>query len=226
MQLFMGVNGQNFSLHYKVCSVVAKSSTIISTYCSRKSEHCPGIGQKSWGQTSFIPRWNLATADSDATQLSIGTAKGGTGSNTRQEVSPGSATGSGGTTNVFDATVSNSLSVFCFSESAFTGVSNSGCAGFTNTTNTLAPNQALRILYRGPRDQSNILTIASAVNFTFLDSNKSASAPFGTLLRTNPFKQNALQINRKSYDTIFVTNMFIEIEPMQKNTWMFWMLKN
>ncbi len=43
----------------------------------------------------FITRWNLATAGSGATQLTFGTATGGPVNYTWQEISPGSATGSG-----------------------------------------------------------------------------------------------------------------------------------
>jgi surface protein len=45
--------------------------------------------------TSFITRWNLATAGSGATQLTFGVAVGGTVAYDWEEVSPGSATGSG-----------------------------------------------------------------------------------------------------------------------------------
>lgn len=179
MQSSSLLNGQDLFVYYKVCSVFAKTSSIISTFFTRKSQVSlvievtllllvMGIDQKSWEQTSFITRWNLATAGSPATQLSFGTA-----------------TGSGGTTNVFDATVSNSPSVFGFSESAFTGVCKPGWAGVTNITNTLSPNQALHTLCRGTRDQSNILTRSSVGNFTFSGSNKSASAPSGILLKTS-----------------------------------------
>ena len=46
-------------------------------------------------QTPFITRWNLATAGSGATQLTFGIATSGTVSYTWQEVSPGTASGSG-----------------------------------------------------------------------------------------------------------------------------------
>jgi surface protein len=45
--------------------------------------------------TSFITRWNLATAGSGATQLSFGVAVAGTVGYQWEEVSPGSASGSG-----------------------------------------------------------------------------------------------------------------------------------
>jgi hypothetical protein len=210
-------------------------------------------------------------------------------------------TGSGGNANGFDSTFNNSPSAFSFSESTFTGAANSGWTGFTNITNTLAPYQALRILYRGPRNQANVLTTqnatanagtidytgpvnqgtvnvpmtftaangvnagwnlipnpypsnidigtivgenrnyistfstwvpqngtkgayvsgsfgsayilrsgasffvktSSAASFTFSESNKTATAPTAVLLKTDPFKQNALQINLTSDDTIF-----------------------
>jgi hypothetical protein len=64
MQVFKLVNGQNFAMHYKDCSVIAKTFTIMSTYFTRKSQVrlgikvmlilillVLGIGQKSWGQT-------------------------------------------------------------------------------------------------------------------------------------------------------------------------------
>lgn len=44
---------------------------------------------------NFITQWNLATAGSGATQLSFGTATSGTVNYTWQEISPGSASGSG-----------------------------------------------------------------------------------------------------------------------------------
>lgn len=44
---------------------------------------------------NFITQWNLATAGSGATQLSFGTATSGVANYTWQEISPGSATGSG-----------------------------------------------------------------------------------------------------------------------------------
>lgn len=53
-----------------------------------------GTGQLATAQ-NFITQWNLATAGSGATQLSFGTATSGTVNYTWQEISPGSATGSG-----------------------------------------------------------------------------------------------------------------------------------
>jgi surface protein len=63
------------------------------------------VGTKGWtitgdavsanGCGAFITRWNLATAGSGATQLSFGTATSGTVNYYWQEVSPGTATGSG-----------------------------------------------------------------------------------------------------------------------------------
>jgi trimeric autotransporter adhesin len=63
------------------------------------------VGAKGWTITgdalsanscgAFITRWNLATAGSGATQLSIGTATSGTVNYYWQEVSPGTSTGSG-----------------------------------------------------------------------------------------------------------------------------------
>ncbi|MBX2956962.1 MAG: VCBS repeat-containing protein [Cyclobacteriaceae bacterium] len=52
----------------------------------------------AWQQAmaqNFITQWNLATAGSGATQLSFGTATSGVVNYTWQELSPGSATGSG-----------------------------------------------------------------------------------------------------------------------------------
>ena len=51
-------------------------------------------GQQAVAQ-NFITRWNLATPGSGATQLSFGTATSGTVNYTWQEISPGSASGSG-----------------------------------------------------------------------------------------------------------------------------------
>jgi surface protein len=63
------------------------------------------VGTKGWtitgdavsanGCGAFITRWNLATAGSGATQLTFGTATSGTVNYYWQEVSPGTATGSG-----------------------------------------------------------------------------------------------------------------------------------
>ena len=52
----------------------------------------------SWQQAlaqNFITRWNLATPGSGPTQLSFGTATSGAVNYTWQEISPGSASGSG-----------------------------------------------------------------------------------------------------------------------------------
>jgi len=51
-------------------------------------------GQLAMAQ-NFITQWNLATAGSGATQLSFGTATSGVVNYTWQELSPGTATGSG-----------------------------------------------------------------------------------------------------------------------------------
>jgi surface protein len=48
-----------------------------------------------FSQSAFVTRWDLATAGSGATQLSFGTATSGTVTYTWQEISPGSASGSG-----------------------------------------------------------------------------------------------------------------------------------
>jgi gliding motility-associated-like protein len=49
----------------------------------------------STGTQNFITQWNLATAGSGATQLTFGTATSGTVNYTWQELSPGTASGSG-----------------------------------------------------------------------------------------------------------------------------------
>jgi hypothetical protein len=51
-------------------------------------------GQQAMTQ-NFITQWNLSTPGSGPTQLSFGTATSGTVNYTWQEISPGSATGSG-----------------------------------------------------------------------------------------------------------------------------------
>ncbi|OYU97201.1 MAG: hypothetical protein CFE21_02610 [Bacteroidetes bacterium B1(2017)] len=66
-------------------------------------------------------------------------------------------TGAGGASNGFDATLTNNPSAYNFAESGYTGTTNTGWTAFTNTSNTIATNTALRILYRGPRSQSNLL---------------------------------------------------------------------
>ena len=49
----------------------------------------------TYGQSPFITTWNLATAGSGASQLSFGVATSGPVNYTWQEISPGSASGSG-----------------------------------------------------------------------------------------------------------------------------------
>ncbi|OYU97199.1 MAG: hypothetical protein CFE21_02600 [Bacteroidetes bacterium B1(2017)] len=66
-------------------------------------------------------------------------------------------TGVGGANNGFDSTLNNNPSAYSFAESGYTGTTNTGWTAFTNTTNTIGANTALRILYRGPRSQSNLL---------------------------------------------------------------------
>jgi hypothetical protein len=216
-------------------------------------------------------------------------------------------TGSGGASNGFDATTSNSPSAFSFSESTYLGTSNSGWNAFTNTSQTIAASSALRMFYRGPRTQSNLLDgtnptpqacvldwtgpinqgtqnvamsytganggnagwnlipnpyssnvnignigsgnrnginsfsvwvptngtrgafvtssfsssyiippysaffvqTGSAANFTFLESDKTASSASVSLLKTDDLKRNSLQINVVSDDTIFWDQLVI-----------------
>ena len=210
-------------------------------------------------------------------------------------------TGTGGTTDGFDATLFNNPSAFSFNEATFNGTTNSGWSAFTNISNTIGVGQGVRILVRGPRSQSNLLDgtnptplaatldftgavnqgnvnvamgytgasganagwnlianpyasrvdigsitagnrnnianfsiwapnngtrgayvttsfgsayiipagsaffvqTSSAANFTFTEANKSISAVSGVLLKTDPFKLNALQLNVVSDDTLF-----------------------
>lgn len=210
-------------------------------------------------------------------------------------------TGVGGASNGFDATTNNSPSAFSFTESTYFGTSNSGWNAFTNASHTIAASGALRIFYRGPRTQSNLLDgsnpspqacvldwtgpinqgtqniamsytganggnagwnlipnpytsnvnignigsgnrnginsfsvwvptngtrgayvtnsfgssyiippysaffvqTGSAANFTFLESDKTSSSASVSLLKSESLKQNALQINVVSDDTIF-----------------------
>jgi len=216
-------------------------------------------------------------------------------------------TGTGGAANGFDATTNNNPSAFTYTESGYVGTTNSGFAACTNTANTIASLQAIRVFYRGPRSQSNLLdgsnptpqaaiidwtgpinqgtvnfamgytganganagwnmipnpypsnidlgaivsgnrnSIAnyyvwvpgnatrgayvtnsfgssyiipsgsaffvqtgSAANFNFSETDKTASAASATLLKTDPFKQNALQIDVVSDDTIFWDQLVI-----------------
>lgn len=69
-------------------------------------------------------------------------------------------TGATGADAGFDATASNNPSAFSFSESTFNGTNNSGWNAFTNASlggNDIIANRPIRILYRGPRSQSNLL---------------------------------------------------------------------
>lgn len=69
-------------------------------------------------------------------------------------------TGATGATAGFDPTTSNNPSAFSFSEAGFNGTNNSGWTAFTNAGaggNDINTNTPIRILYRGPRSQSNLL---------------------------------------------------------------------
>lgn len=67
-------------------------------------------------------------------------------------------TGPGGSGSGFDATTTNNPSAFTFNESAYNStVSNSGWQAFTSTSQTIDTKKAARILYRGPKTQSNLL---------------------------------------------------------------------
>ena len=54
-----------------------------------------------------------------------------------------------------------------------------------------------------PAGSAFFVQTGSAANFTFTEANKSSSAVSGTLLKTDPFKLNALQLNVVSDDTLF-----------------------
>ena len=54
-----------------------------------------------------------------------------------------------------------------------------------------------------PAGSAFFVQTGSAANFTFTEANKSSSAVSGVLLKTDPFKLNALQLNVVSDDTLF-----------------------
>ncbi|MBU3663569.1 MAG: T9SS type A sorting domain-containing protein, partial [Bacteroidetes bacterium] len=54
-----------------------------------------------------------------------------------------------------------------------------------------------------PAGAAFFVQTGSAANFTFTEADKSTSAVSGTLLKTDPFKLNALQLNVVSDDTLF-----------------------
>jgi hypothetical protein len=69
-------------------------------------------------------------------------------------------TGATGATAGFDPTTTDNPSAFSFTESGFTGTTNSGWSAFTNASaggNDIPANAPIRVLYRGPRSQSNLL---------------------------------------------------------------------
>lgn len=78
-------------------------------------------------------------------------------------------TGTGGATNGFDASASNSASVFSYTEST-TGDLNTGWVAATNITNSMTPGKGYRIFVRGSRDAGRLngtVTTQDAVTLDF-----------------------------------------------------------
>ncbi|MCA6421885.1 MAG: BspA family leucine-rich repeat surface protein, partial [Flavobacterium sp.] len=76
-------------------ATAARANLVLATGSGGKGWTITGDAVSATACGAFITRWNLATAGSGATQLSIGTATSGTVNYYWQEVSPGTATGSG-----------------------------------------------------------------------------------------------------------------------------------
>ena len=94
-------------------------------------------------------------------------------------------TGANGAAAGFDSTLLNNPSAFSFLESAYNGTNNSGWTAFTNASiggNNINAYTPIRILYRGPRTQSNLL---DGTNPTPLE---------GTLDWTGPINQGTITV--------------------------------
>jgi surface protein len=76
-------------------ATAARANLVLATGSGGKGWTITGDAVSANSCGAFVTRWNLATAGSGATQLSIGTATSGTVNYYWQEVSPGTATGSG-----------------------------------------------------------------------------------------------------------------------------------
>jgi surface protein len=84
-----------FGRTYGPTATAARANLVLATGSGGKGWTITGDAVSATNCGAFITRWNLATAGSGATQLSIGTATSGTVTYYWQEVSPGTATGSG-----------------------------------------------------------------------------------------------------------------------------------
>jgi surface protein len=84
-----------FGRTYGPQATAARANLVLATGSGGKGWTITGDAVSSTGCGAFITRWNLATTGSGATQLSFGTATSGTVNYYWQEVSPGTATGSG-----------------------------------------------------------------------------------------------------------------------------------
>ncbi|OYU97202.1 MAG: hypothetical protein CFE21_02615 [Bacteroidetes bacterium B1(2017)] len=139
-------------------------------------------------------------------------------------------TGSGGINNGFDSTSTNNPSAFSFTESLYTGTTNSGWTAFTNTNQTISQYKALRIFYRGPKSQENLLngsnpvpdsamiTISGTVNSGTLSVPLSYTAANGLNagwnIISNPYPSNInlgniAASNRNSIGTFSVWNPYL-----------------
>jgi surface protein len=85
----LGANGRS----YGTSAVAARNNLVTNKGWTIASD--AASGSDCSGALSFVSRWNLATSGSGATQLSFGVGTTGTVSYTWQEVSPGTASGSG-----------------------------------------------------------------------------------------------------------------------------------
>jgi len=82
-------------LTYGPQAVAARNNLELVTGSGGKGWTISDGGASSGDCGSFVTRWNLATTGSGATQLSLGVATGGTVHYDWQEISPGTANGSG-----------------------------------------------------------------------------------------------------------------------------------
>jgi hypothetical protein len=116
-------------------------------------------------------------------------------------------TGANGAAAGFDSTFLNNPSAFSFSESAFNGTTNSGWTAFTNASisgNDINAYTPIRVLYRGPRAQPNLLDgtnpvpLAGTIDWSgyinqgtiYVPITKAAGANGGWNLLPNPYPSN------------------------------------
>jgi surface protein len=101
-----------FGIAYGPQSVTARANLVLATVSGGKGWNITDAGITTGNCGAFVTRWNMTTTGSGANQLSFGVAVSGTVHYDWQEISPGTASGSGtfnGTTLVVNGLPSNSI---------------------------------------------------------------------------------------------------------------------